>query len=130
MPVRPELSIVIPVLNDAPSLEKLMQDLAQQNASFDVIVVDAGGDAETAAIAERFDASLLASEAGRGQQLATGVSGAAAPSSGCCTLTPACRRMPFKASCGQPSDTPGAAAGCSSPGMARLSTGRCGLSPR
>lgn len=69
------LSIVIPVLNDAPALASLLADLAGalDDASVEVIVVDGGSeDALDAAVANQ-PVRLIKSGRGRGLQLATGV---------------------------------------------------------
>ncbi len=69
------LSIVIPVLNDAPALTSLLADLtaALDDQAIEVIVVDGGSkDALDAAVAGH-PVKLIKSGRGRGQQLATGV---------------------------------------------------------
>ena len=70
-----QLSIVIPVLNDAPALSRLLADLttALDDQDIEVIVVDGGSrDAFDAAVASR-PVKLIKSGQGRGVQLATGV---------------------------------------------------------
>jgi rSAM/selenodomain-associated transferase 2 len=69
------LSIVIPVLNDAPALASLLADLAGalDDPGIEVIVVDGGSvDALDAAVTSQ-PVRLIKSGRGRGLQLATGV---------------------------------------------------------
>lgn len=69
------LSIVIPVLNDAPALRLLLSDLASavNDQSVELIVVDGGSEDELDAAMEGHAVRLLRSSAGRGRQLAAGV---------------------------------------------------------
>lgn len=67
------LSIVIPTLNAAGSLETVLASLDQAKAGVaEIIVVDGGSADGTAAIARRLGATCLIAERGRGRQLAVG----------------------------------------------------------
>ncbi len=69
------LSIVIPVLNDAPALASLLADLAGalDDASVEVIVVDGGSVDALDAVVSSQPVRLIKSCRGRGLQLAAGV---------------------------------------------------------
>ncbi len=69
------LSIVIPVLNDAPALASLLADLASalNDQNIEVIVVDGGSQDALDAVVASQPVRLVKSERGRGLQLATGV---------------------------------------------------------
>ena len=69
------LTVVIPTLNAAMSLPETLlslRDEAQKGLVDDVIVVDGGSNDETVDVARNLDARVVASERGRGQQLAGG----------------------------------------------------------
>ncbi len=71
------LSIIIPTLNEAPSIGALLDALSRQ--SFDeteVIVADGGSSDDTLPIAESFSAKVVLSDAGRGKQLNAGANAA------------------------------------------------------
>jgi rSAM/selenodomain-associated transferase 2 len=70
------LAVVIPVLDAARSLSATLEDL---HAAEEVIVVDGGSSDGSPTIATRLGATLLASPAGRGRQLALGAEGSTAP---------------------------------------------------
>ena len=69
------LSIVIPVLNDAPALASLLADLtaARSDQDTEVIVVDGGSQDALDAVVASQPVKLVKSERGRGLQLAAGV---------------------------------------------------------
>ncbi len=76
---KPDLSIVIPSLNEAEALPLLLTDLAsQQGISFEVIIVDGGSVDETCSLASDFFTSgrltgtCLAGPKGRGRQMNSG----------------------------------------------------------
>lgn len=73
---RPRLSIVIPTLNEAQHLPRLLQDLAHANLdreSAEVIVVDAGSTDRTRETAVESGVCVITSNPGRGVQLDVGV---------------------------------------------------------
>ena len=71
-----ELSIVIPVLNDAEPLQRLLRTMPA-DAQVDIIVVNGGGrDDRLNSICRRPDVRLLAAAAGRGHQMNVGASAA------------------------------------------------------
>lgn len=75
--VSPRLSIIIPVLNDAAALGRLLGELASHcpagaGAAFEVIVVDGGSRDASAAVARQAGARVLSSRPGRGPQLGCG----------------------------------------------------------
>lgn len=75
-PVRPQspasVSVVIPVLNDAPALAALLARLAAW-PTLEVVVVDGGSRDESARVASAGGAVLVHSPPGRGGQLAAGI---------------------------------------------------------
>lgn len=81
--MKPELSIIIPTLNEAEALPLLLADLArQQGVVCEVIVVDGGSDDATCLLAQELFASTrlrgacLEGPRGRGRQLNYGVAAA------------------------------------------------------
>ena len=71
--LRPLVSIVIPVLNDTPALQRCLAALAAHTAiSFETFVCDGGGDAACAAAAESFGARYVRSDPGRAVQMNAG----------------------------------------------------------
>ena len=71
MPLKPpSVTIVVPVLNDAPALGTLLDAL--DGANFEVIVVDGGSDDPSAEVAEQAGARVIRSRASRGLQLDRG----------------------------------------------------------
>ena len=82
---KPELSIIIPTLNEADALPLLLADLAaQQGVSFEVLVADGGSTDTTCLIADEHFASAgmpgrcLIGPSGRGRQLNAGALAACA----------------------------------------------------
>lgn len=76
---RPNLSVIIPTLNEASHLPRLLQDLNQQkNIQFEVIIVDGGSNDQTLSHCEDFKktarhpVSVLESRPGRAIQLNKG----------------------------------------------------------
>lgn len=79
MRVQPSLSVIIPALNEAQNLPKLLDDLSrQQHLQLETIVVDGGSHDGTLAACEPFQnkrslgLKTLSSAAGRGRQMNTG----------------------------------------------------------
>src|SRR5262245_1221862 len=75
----PAISIVVPVLDEAGNLARLLPDLARRWPGAEVLVVDGGSaDASAAVVANHRRARLLATAPGRARQMNAGarVSGA------------------------------------------------------
>jgi rSAM/selenodomain-associated transferase 2 len=66
------ISIIIPTLNEAERLPKLLAQLTSELVDKEIIVVDGGSDDGTAAIATSGGARAMASRRGRGPQLELG----------------------------------------------------------
>jgi rSAM/selenodomain-associated transferase 2 len=67
------LSIVIPVLNEGPRLERLLSSLAEHCADAETIVVDGGSTDDTRLVVSRFpSARLVVSPRGRARQMNAG----------------------------------------------------------
>lgn len=67
---QPELSIIIPALDEAGHLPRLLADLAaQQQVSLQILIGDGGSHDATVAIAESCQASVVPAERGRGKQM-------------------------------------------------------------
>ncbi len=75
--LQPELSIIVPILNEARVLPALLSDIAacRQQVAFplECIVVDGGSTDESLTICRDFDLELVGGPRGRGQQLVAGV---------------------------------------------------------
>lgn len=77
--MKPELSIIVPTLNEAETLPLLLHDLiSQQDVDFEVIVSDGGSTDATTEVAENFflesplSGTCLSAPRGRGRQLNAG----------------------------------------------------------
>ncbi len=72
----PQISIIIPVLNEAATIAKLLQylkvNINRSDNIREVIVVDGGSIDETVVIAKSYKATLVSSEQGRAKQMNTG----------------------------------------------------------
>lgn len=72
MPAR-ALSVIIPTINEAESLPRLLSELVQQkNIVLEIIVVDGGSTDATISVANSFGATVLTSAKGRARQLNAG----------------------------------------------------------
>lgn len=72
--------VVIPVLNDAPALEALLDRLRRLGGSaLHIVVADGGSSDESSAVARAAGCRLVAAPRGRGQQIAAGVAESCAP---------------------------------------------------
>lgn len=71
------ISVVIPTLNEAPRLPRLLAQLARETTAHEVIVVDGGSTDETPSLAATAGARVLRVAGGRGRQLAAGADVAA-----------------------------------------------------
>jgi rSAM/selenodomain-associated transferase 2 len=79
--VKPNISIVIPVLNEEGNIGKLLTYLNQRSfdrSSFEVIVVDGGSTDDTLRLARRFDVKILITSRGRAKQMNLGARNASA----------------------------------------------------
>ncbi|ABA89168.1 glycosyltransferase [Syntrophotalea carbinolica DSM 2380] len=79
--LKPELSVIVPILNEGRTLVDLFATLRrQQGVTFELILCDAGSDDDSAAVFSSlrqgcpFDCRLIVSEPGRGRQFNVGVS--------------------------------------------------------
>jgi rSAM/selenodomain-associated transferase 2 len=70
------ISVVIPTLNEASRLPRLLAQLAREATAHEVIVVDGGSVDGTPSLAETAGARVLRVLGGRGRQLATGAGAA------------------------------------------------------
>jgi rSAM/selenodomain-associated transferase 2 len=76
----PRLSVVIPALNEAASLARLLPDLLAREPGAEVIVVDGGSDDDSADVVAQWKAvRWLAGPRGRARQMNAGARLAAAP---------------------------------------------------
>lgn len=66
------ISVVIPTLNEAHNLPRLLAELQQESAASEIIVVDGGSCDATVAEARRFGVRVVVSDPGRGVQLRRG----------------------------------------------------------
>lgn len=71
--MKPEISIIIPTLNEAERIAATLDALAAFGEDVEIIVVDGGSTDATVSIAENYrSVKILHSERGRGRQLQTG----------------------------------------------------------
>ncbi len=71
------VSVVIPTLNEAANLARLLAALAREDTPHEVIVADGGSDDRTAALARSTGARVVHARRGRGAQLRAGAAAAA-----------------------------------------------------
>lgn len=79
MHLTPELSIIIPVLNEEKIIDKLLQYLeavCPNSNKIEILVVDGGSNDNTVSIARKSNTKLFFSEKGRAKQLNTGAKNA------------------------------------------------------
>jgi len=73
----PRLSVIVPVLNEADNLPRLLKQLAEQREiDLDIVVADGGSRDESPAIAEASGARLISCARGRARQLNRGAANA------------------------------------------------------
>lgn len=70
----PDLSIIIPALNEADELDATLHAIARLRGHKEVIVVDGGSQDMTAEIARQHGACVMREQGGRGRQLHAGAS--------------------------------------------------------
>jgi rSAM/selenodomain-associated transferase 2 len=76
--MRPAVSVIIPVLNDAAALQRCLSALSGcSTVAYEVIVCDGGGDAACAESARRVSAQYLSTTPGRAVQMNAGAARAA-----------------------------------------------------
>lgn len=68
----PAVSIIIPTLNEATTIEGMLAATARVSGSHEVIVADGGSTDETVEIARRCGARVVLAQKGRGPQMAAG----------------------------------------------------------
>jgi rSAM/selenodomain-associated transferase 2 len=77
--MKPALAVVIPCLNEAANLPRLLQNLAaQRGLNFEVMVADGGSTDDSPAVARAHGARLVCAERGRGRQMNAGARACAA----------------------------------------------------
>jgi rSAM/selenodomain-associated transferase 2 len=69
---RPSLSIIIPTLNEAHSIQKSLEAVVRIHGHIEIIIVDGGSDDHTTEIARQSGALVITSERGRGLQMNSG----------------------------------------------------------
>jgi len=70
------ISVIVPTLNEAAALPKLLRALAAQDEAHEIIVADGGSADGTIALAAAAGARVVAAPRGRGAQLAAGATAA------------------------------------------------------
>ncbi|GAB4374245.1 MAG: TIGR04283 family arsenosugar biosynthesis glycosyltransferase [Elainellaceae cyanobacterium] len=74
-----KISIIIPTLNEASTIQQVLQTVEagkKHEQAIEVIIVDAGSQDQTVALAQQFGAKVLVSLPGRGQQMNMGAQAA------------------------------------------------------
>ena len=66
------ITVIIPTFNEADNLKYLLEDLSPQRDGHEVIIADGGSEDDTLIVAESFNAKVIRSDQGRGQQLKAG----------------------------------------------------------
>ncbi len=67
------ISVIVPTLNEADNIERLLAELDRETEQHEVIVVDGGGTDGTAEKARRAGAHVIEAAGGRGGQIAAGL---------------------------------------------------------
>lgn len=94
----PELSIIVPVLNEAAGITAHLAMLAPLRAAgVELLVVDGGSTDATMALAFLAD-TVLSAPQGRATQMNIGAAHARGATCSFCTLIPRCHRMPLHVS--------------------------------
>jgi rSAM/selenodomain-associated transferase 2 len=70
--LRPAISIIIPILNEASSIGRTLDALAKFSEPLEVIVVDGGSDDDTVEIVRQHKVKLMTADRGRGEQMHAG----------------------------------------------------------
>lgn len=70
------ISVIIPTLNEAEALPRLLEALSRETAAHEILVVDGGSRDATRDIAASWGARVVAAEPGRGTQLRAGAEAA------------------------------------------------------
>jgi rSAM/selenodomain-associated transferase 2 len=68
-----KISVIIPVLNEAPAITRLLKSIMPNLENAEVIVVDGGSTDATSQIAREAGATLVVTHPGRGRQIVCGV---------------------------------------------------------
>lgn len=100
------ISVIIPTLNEAKKLPRLLESLQQEQTPHEIIIADGGSTDDTIAIAQKYHCTVLPCSTGRGQQLRAGATKASGalllflhadsifPSSGLATIAQHMRTSP------------------------------------
>ncbi len=70
------ISVIVPTLNEAGNLPRLLADLSRQESSSEILVVDGGSEDNTVSLAREHGADVIRSAPGRGLQLRRGAAAA------------------------------------------------------
>jgi rSAM/selenodomain-associated transferase 2 len=74
--MKPEISVIIPTLNEAESLQQTIEAVGNLGENIEIIVVDGGSSDATIEITESRKVKIIHSKRGRGTQLHAGANGA------------------------------------------------------
>jgi rSAM/selenodomain-associated transferase 2 len=74
--MKPEISVIIPTLNEAESLKETIYAVKKLSENTEIIIVDGGSDDATIEIAENCKIEIIQSKCGRGTQLHAGATAA------------------------------------------------------
>lgn len=74
--MKPEISVIIPTLNEAESLKQTIDALVNLNENIEIIVVDGGSEDATINIAKKYEIKIINSKRNRGAQLHAGAGAA------------------------------------------------------
>lgn len=76
--MKPEISVIIPTLNEAESLGQTLDAIGNFSANVEIIIVDGGSSDATIKVAEGFGVKIINSKCGRGEQMHAGANAASA----------------------------------------------------